>query len=287
MTDHRADRRWCDEPAARWWPCQRARSVGGAAAALCLIPGLSLLAITPGGVRAQLLRGKVLDAGSGEPVAAAEVWVRTPAGAEVARALSRGDGWFSTSLESVAPPAILVLRVSRIGYDSTATTSVRLSKNEDLEVEIRVRPKAVNLPGIEVVAQPLTRYLAANGFYQRKKMGHGGFLDESQIDAKHPVFSHDLLKGTSGIRLVPTKWGDYEPLITRGGGLARICLPTVWIDGMRVRGSGNDLTPFIELDRLVRPEDIGGFEVYRGPAEMPPQYRKDRACGVFVIWTRH
>jgi hypothetical protein len=33
---------------------------------------------------------------------------------------------------------------------------------------------------------------------------------------------------------------------------------------------------------------IGGIEVYRSAAEIPPQFNgSGAACGVIVIWTRH
>lgn len=270
-------RHWTTRPPVT--RCRSAAATAGLAVALCL-----LIPSTP--ALAQLLRGRVLDAGSGEPVAAAVVWVRTPDGTEVARALSGEDGRFATTLEGVTAPAILVLRMSRIGYDSTATTSVHLDRNQDLEVEIRIRPRAIDLPGIEVTAERLNRYLTANGFYWRKRMGFGVFMDEAQITQMHPIRSHDVFRGIAGVRLEILPTGDEEPFITRGGGFYGPCSPALWIDGMKVRNSG-ELGPMNALDRLLLPEELGGVEVYRGPAEAPAQYRKDAVCGVVVVWSKH
>jgi hypothetical protein len=41
------------------------------------------------------------------------------------------------------------------------------------------------------------------------------------------------------------------------------------------------------IDQLVRPQDIAAVEIFRNPAEVPPQYRRRGSdCGVVLIWTR-
>ncbi len=41
-----------------------------------------------------------------------------------------------------------------------------------------------------------------------------------------------------------------------------------------------------ELDFLVRPDEIGGMEIYNSPTETPAQFNSFAACGAIVIWTR-
>lgn len=248
-----------------------------------LASGFCLAAALPLGAHAQLLRGRVLDAGSGEPVVAAEVRVHTSRGAELARVLSDENGVFNVDLQHVDLPAILVLSVYRIGYDSTATASVHVGVGEDFRFDLRIRPRAVNLPPIEVVAERLGRYLSARGFYQRRAMGLGKFMDEAQIDSLHPAWVHDLFWRVAGFRLAYTGRG-YEPVSTRGGGWGGTCLPAVWLDGFKQRRG----PWFSSLDDLILPEQIGGIEMYSGPAEVPAQYKDhDAVCGAIIVWSRH
>jgi hypothetical protein len=51
------------------------------------------------------------------------------------------------------------------------------------------------------------------------------------------------------------------------------CAANVVIDGMQHQ----DIN-------LVRPQDVGAMEIYRGSAGAPVEY--DSACGVIVIWTK-
>lgn len=257
----------------------RIRSVVVPLSVLCLVT-------IPVGSRAQLLRGRVLDAAADEVVAAAEVWIRTSQGVEVAHVLSDENGLFGVRLDDVRLPAILLLSVRRIGYDSTATTSLHVEAGEDMRVDLRIRARPVELPRIEVEAQRLTGYLTGSGFYSRQKMGFGAFRDELAIDSLHPTFTHDLFRGLRGVRLAVAGTGDYEPVISRGGGMSGTCPMTVWLDGTKIRSSSDKFTRFLVLDMLIQPEHVGGFELYRGPAETPPQYRDDAVCGVLVIWSR-
>jgi len=49
---------------------------------------------------------------------------------------------------------------------------------------------------------------------------------------------------------------------------------------MQMPGSAGD------IDAIVRPEDIAGLAVYRGPSEVPVEYASGSSCGVIQIWTR-
>jgi hypothetical protein len=53
------------------------------------------------------------------------------------------------------------------------------------------------------------------------------------------------------------------------------------MDGMLL---GSDWTE--DLDMIARPEDIAGIAVYRGPAEVPVEYRANGSCGLIQVWTR-
>jgi hypothetical protein len=46
--------------------------------------------------------------------------------------------------------------------------------------------------------------------------------------------------------------------------------------------------PITELNQLVVPGEVEGIEIYRRPAEVPPQFAPSGifSCGAIVIWTR-
>ena len=58
----------------------------------------------------------------------------------------------------------------------------------------------------------------------------------------------------------------------------RGCAPTLWLDGMPLRGT--------EVDDVVFPLDVAGVEVYRSLAGTPPQFMDMSGCGAIVVWTR-
>ena len=54
------------------------------------------------------------------------------------------------------------------------------------------------------------------------------------------------------------------------------CAARVFVNGLNV-----DHVP------RMHPDNIEAIEVYRGPAEVPPQFGgAQSACGVIVLWTR-
>jgi len=78
----------------------------------------------------------------------------------------------------------------------------------------------------------------------------------------------------SGFRLTTSSVGDTP------------CGPTVYLDGMLMeRGGQGSESAFV--DRIVRPSEIAGIEVYTSGATTPLQYKgMGSECGVIVIWTR-
>jgi hypothetical protein len=64
-------------------------------------------------------------------------------------------------------------------------------------------------------------------------------------------------------------------------GVAGLCQPAVWIDGLYVALGTVGTT----LDDLLAPQMIEGVEVYNTVAAAPIQYRAG-SCGVVLFWTR-
>lgn len=77
----------------------------------------------------------------------------------------------------------------------------------------------------------------------------------------------------------------------RGGerGL-EVCWPMVYIDRHLVSTGGiggNTGAQPAAVDELVFRADVLAIEVFRSPAEIPPEFNGPNAgCGVIVLWTR-
>jgi hypothetical protein len=70
--------------------------------------------------------------------------------------------------------------------------------------------------------------------------------------------------------------------------------PAIFVDGALVDGGptggsnrwrGTALAPLIDIENL-RPEELEAVEVYRSPAERPPEYNSSGAYCTISIWTR-
>lgn len=123
------------------------------------------------------------------------------------------------------------------------------------------------------------------GFYRRLDRGAGRYITREEIEARDPYRLSDIVHLVPGFQTV--KFGDgsgrRHARIGRSEVLESLqrCSVQYWIDGMPLPQH----TGF-ELD-AVRPGDVAGIEVYRGPSETPARFqRRGSSCGVVVIWTR-
>jgi hypothetical protein len=73
----------------------------------------------------------------------------------------------------------------------------------------------------------------------------------------------------------------------RAGG--EVCWPMVYVNRLLVStgglaGAGAEPAA---VDELVDSDDVWAMEVFRGAAEVPPEFSGPNAgCGVIVLWTR-
>jgi hypothetical protein len=107
---------------------------------------LTLLLLSAATLRAQAVRGEVVDDG-GRPVAAAFVILQDAAGTSVARALSDSAGGF---VLRAGGPGTYTLRAERIGYASAVSPPLRLEEGAVLPYRMAVAGKAVALEAIVV-----------------------------------------------------------------------------------------------------------------------------------------
>lgn len=103
-----------------------------------------------------------------------------------------------------------------------------------------------------------------------------------------PVDATDALRRMPGVEILPRRYGAINAmsgskrLFIHGGMGGTLCKPDVYIDGMLVMDAAED------LDALVRPEEVLGFELYRNGTGVPAEFTTTRArdCGVLLVWTK-
>ncbi len=232
---------------------------------------------------AQVIHGTVVDAATGDVVAAAYVAILDTAGVAVGGGATGADGRFVVRAPRYG---VYRLRASQLGYDGLLTEVVGAGPGGELSLLLRMRPSPVDIPSLTVEANRRVARLEAVGFYQRRAMGFGHYLTPEQIVARNASYTGDLLQGLAGIRVI----GDLgrQIVLTRASMSMFVrgpCAPSVVVDGYPVVVGG--IGGPVSLDQLVAPQDIEALEVYPGPAGVPVQYSGYMSpCGAIVIWTR-
>ena len=240
-----------------------------------LTPGASSdveLRVLMGSVRPGRLIGRVYDGVSGDPVATAAVSVS--GGADPVESNRRGR-----FVLSGIPAGEHELQVQRIGY-APLRHAVTITRGLTTEVEIGMVPAPVEMePIVATVTRP--RRLEIKGFYERKLWGElvsgGTFFTAADIERRNPVQISHMIADMSGIRVGP---GDKLYNMRMSAGFSNQgCLVKTYLDNVDVSE--------VPLRTLVRPIEIAGVEVYRGPASLPAEFGgSDSRCGVVVIWTK-
>jgi len=214
--------------------------------------------------------------------------VRSPSGAVLpgARVALRG-----TDVETVAdangsyalnnlPGGTQTLEARAIGF-VPISRSVTLSAKRALRFDVRFDSAARILQTVEVKGERVYDS-ATQEFMNAKKRGFGYFVDRETIENRQPIQTTDLLRMAPGVMLTTSGMpGSGANIQIRGAtSFTGSCVPTLVVDGMQMPGSAGD------IDAIVRPEDIAGLAVYRGPSEVPVEYASGSSCGVIQIWTR-
>ncbi|WP_420634340.1 carboxypeptidase regulatory-like domain-containing protein [Candidatus Palauibacter sp.] len=207
------------------------------------------------------LLGRIYDARTDDPVATAAVSVVGRPGVVE----SNRQGQFV--IEGI-PRGERQLEVRRLGY-ALLRHPIVMSPGITTEVEVGLVPEPVEMEPLVAIAER-SRRLEIKGFYERKHWGEllglGQFFSEDDIERWRPTrMTHFIVDHTmlgSG-------------LMNRRSG----CAVNVFVDGMSVAVR--------DLDSVVLPIEVGGVEVYRGPASFPGRFSgSDLRCGAVAIWTK-
>lgn len=223
---------------------------------------------------AQTVRGRMVDAESGAPLAGGTL-VLLEERSEVARAETDSLGRFVITAREEGEYRV---QGDHPGHRPATSPTLILAHRDTMEVEFRLSRRIVLLDPL-VVTAPARRVPALlRGYYDRlsgRTATGGRFITRAQVERLHPSQTSDLLRRLPGIRVVPGGFGRGSTL------LLRECVPRLYVDGQSVR------TNNIGIDELVAPMDIEGIEIYGHPSEVPLELSgANTTCGAIVVWTR-
>lgn len=226
----------------------------------------------------QVVRGYVIESGSGRAVATARVLATDSAGRVHGSTESGADGAFQLRLPE---PGSYLVTAQRFGYRSETEGPLEVGTDGAAGVAFHLVPQPLPVDEIlaEVDRRETNHFLEERGFYHRRKARPGFFLDPETIREIGAFGFRDLA------RRIP--FTRFEPSIQEGGGLLLksrslrrgYCPPTVYVDGHRQVGA-------FDLDGYLIPDDILAVEVYRGLAQTPMEWAAPGGCGVVLIWSR-
>jgi hypothetical protein len=231
--------------------------------------------LAPGSAAGQRVRGRVVEAVTENGLPGATLQLLDQGGATVASTIAGVAGAF---LLSAPAAAHYTLSVEHIGYARTSHGPIQLADDQVAELTLRMPVEVIPLLPIEVEVDARIGKLERVGFYDRKQIGQGTFIDREQISPFARTAS-DILRRVSGLRLIVQ--GYFTDVQARGVGS---CRPAIYLDGALASGPRRSSTSF-NLEDLPAP-DIEAVEVYPGSASVPPQYTGgNSACGIILFWT--
>ena len=253
--------------------CMRHRRTLGVFA---LVP-LGILAAGP--LDAQVVRGVVLEVGSGTPVFGARLLLRSQDDEVRAGVISDESGAFELHAEF---GGLVRLEVSHFAYADWATSSFALPTDAELDVEVRLDIEAIPLEPIVVVARSSSSARRLRAFDDRRDGlgGFGGFfISVEDVEARASATTTGLVRGTPGmdVRLIDS--GGLHRNVIRSRG----CLSRTFIDGVEIQQDRGH-----SVDDLLAPDRVEGIEVYPRALSAPAQFNSALGpdCGVVLFWSR-
>lgn len=266
-----------------------------------MLAGLLLL---PAPATAQHIRGQVRDVSGDAALSGAVIMLLDADGMLRETVLSDTAGGFAFRIPETDS---MRLRVQRYGYRTLESVTLRLTPSDSLRLEIHMQPTAIPLAGVTATAR-LNRSRNLEGFLTRQRLGYGRFLGPGEIARLRPRSTTNLLTSVPG-----------SPIMTGGSGLGIVarsrdartepgmlvgtCVPTVYVDGLILRGEpeaagyapapgqGNaplhTQEPGVRVESYVAARTVRAVEVYQRPASAPPEFQRPLMpdCPVVVIWT--
>jgi hypothetical protein len=253
---------------------------------------------------AQGIQGILTERGSGSRVQDAEITVRSLSGEVVASGVTNERGVFRLATPT---PGRYLLSAETLGYGPLEGEAIDVSLGQLTVLEIQMVPEAVALEPLVATAEPRAYHLEVDGFYRRMETGLGKFMTPEVFEQRKPRMASDLLFGIPGVNVAEPTGGvggravyfrsGIRGAVSTGGALRveNICWPMIYVNRhllstgglIPTGGSGGAFAEPAAIDELVHVSDVWAMEVFRSPAEIPPEFNGPNAgCGVIVLWTR-
>ena len=230
-----------------------------------------------------VLVGKVVEHGTGQPVPAATITLALPDDRAVGNAVTDGEGRFK--LTHPGRGDAYTLRVEHIAYSPVEST-LAFPSGEEVTLDIVLSTQAIALEGI-VVRDRRRTFLASQGFYDRVERGTGLYIQREEIERRRPTKITDLIAGRPGINVISSWTGlEYDMRLTQRYG-GENCQPSIYLDGVLIRYGGDRTEGDIMLSQVINPDHVEAMEVYISAAGMPIQFAGAASpCGAVAIWSR-
>lgn len=229
---------------------------------------------------AQRVRGAAID-GDGAPVQGVVVEIRSPAGEALAPLHTDSAGLFELMLPA---PGRYELSASHLGYVSIGPAELIADRGRELEIVLRMSTEALVLDPIEVTIRRAARTTldeVHNRIEWVRRLGMGRTLTRDEIEVRAAPTIHALVGQMSPrVRTVAPITGHDTILLSAPTDVEGVCIPTIYLDGMRA--------PDLVERNMIRPEHLEAVELYIGAAEIPAQYNTGTTaeCGTVLFWTR-
>jgi hypothetical protein len=210
------------------------------------------------------------------------------------------------------PKGNQVVVVRALGF-RPETTTVAVKDSIDTVADFILQRTVAELPAVKATADDRSSVLDHQGFYERRQMGAGTFLDRADV-AKFENGSLDrALVKVPGIQLIRGHgnhaWAvtsrnqpaginprcslcrpvPLDSLLTRTDielGAGRGCYMDVYLDGAPVYWMSEPPMPLFDLNDL-HPAHVEAIEFYKSASQMPTRFNRTSAgCGAILIWTR-
>ncbi len=232
---------------------------------------------------AGVLRGKITHSG-GAPVKDARV-VLWGSGVEVT---TDAEGSFAMA---ELPLGSWTLEARALGY-VRARRAVDIDESGSAIANLTLDAVTEVLDTVRVLGQRIVLPPDMRDFERRRKAGFGTFIDEKEIERRHPLFVADLFRMVPGVSVVPTRLFSYSVVMpgrTLGGTVVNTplgkakgsagCTPAFYIDGTRINSDDG------EIDLMVSTAEIRAIEIYTRASNVPAQFNSTSGCGSIVIHT--
>ena len=237
-----------------------------------LFTGLLVL-LVPLAARAQQVEGRVVNDEDDSPVAGATVVLEDTAGGMLRRVVADDAGRFRLWHNR---PGSFRLTVERIGYATVAGHPIRLDSAGVVEVEVRMRPEAVAIEPIRVLARREVARRTVDQFYERMERlaDRGHFMTREDIEASNAPLP------ALALAFAPSTWVRGSKGSIQLMNYGQICSPAIYLNGL-------PLPTGFTLNDAVTVDQIEGVEIYRGyfvPETFATTF-DGAGCGMILVWS--